>query len=250
MRVQTSRRLGGLLASLALAAAGCASSASDPAGPSLAIAVAPLNLQGVTDAVYEVRVVNGDGQEVWHRTLSSTGFGDGSGSLSYVGTCDAAASPNKVELVLSDLVTPGGSLVAGVDYINPAPAGAPLVKAVDCVADQDAAVTFDITFARAAQQGFFDVAVTLDDLFCSAKLDCQDEAGDPLLLLHDSTGARSDTAVMAFACTGGDGSDTHLYLSDVDLTCGVLPSRLIDAFLGRQCDGHRGGDCGPPPPRC
>jgi len=67
---------------------------------------------------------------------------------------------------------------------------------------------------RRANQGFFDVAVNFDDIFCSAKVDC------PSRLLHNpNTDLREATAVVALACTSGEGSPTYLHASDLTLTC-------------------------------
>ncbi|PKN56828.1 MAG: hypothetical protein CVU56_13995 [Deltaproteobacteria bacterium HGW-Deltaproteobacteria-14] len=207
----------------AFGVAGCVAPAvGDDGGARVAIDVAPLTLDDISNATYTLTVLNGAGALVWSRQVTSSAYGDGGGSVSYVGPCDADpdASSNKVQVVLDKLTGPSGDLVSGVDYINPAPAGAALEKTVVCQPNQDAAVTFDITFARAAQQGFFDVAVQFEDIFCSAKLDCQDDQGQPIKLLFDDGGQRAATAIFAFACTGGAGADTWLYLSDLSLDCG------------------------------
>ena len=70
------------------------------------------------------------------------------------------------------------------------------------IENTDVAVQFDITMARQADQGFFDVAVQFKDIFCSAKLDCQNADGSDLELLHTPAGARDMTVVLGFACTG------------------------------------------------
>ena len=207
----------------AMTFAGCIAEGPSPPSGALAIAVAPLRLDGVSDATYAITVKNHGGAVVWTRTLDSVGFGDGSGSLSYVGTCDASDNPNTVELVVANLEAGGVSLVSGVDWMNPAPAGDPLVREATCVANGDVAVTFDLTLARAAQQGFFDVAVGFEDVFCSAKLDCQKRVGGDLvdleLLANPLTGARDLTAVLAFACTAGPGQDTVLHMNPVSISC-------------------------------
>ena len=201
------------------------------AGPTVSIEVAPLALSGITDAEYRLTVANGLGQTVWTRDLRSTAMGDGAGSLSFVGPCDADAPDNVVALELLSLESGGVPLTAGVDYDNPAPAGSPVHKPALCTASADAAVTFDLTISRAATQGFFDVAVEFDDVFCSAKLDCvRAGTSTPLELLHDpATGERAQTAVLAFACTAGPGSDTALFLSDLTVTCdGASGSVVVD----------------------
>ena len=204
------------LSVLASALVACAAEPQPPAGPPLGVRVAPLSLSGLVDASYALTVRNSANEVVWTRAgLRSTAYGDGSGSLSYVGTCDAAASPNSVEVVVEGLYDAGG-LVPAATWMNPTPVS----LSVPCLADQDNAVDFDLTVVRAAQQGFFDVSVEFDDLFCSAKLDCQKGPGQPLELLFDpATGRRGQTAVVAFACTAGAGQETTLYLDDVLVTC-------------------------------
>ena len=211
---------------LAIAAASvllsaCAGSAPPPRGGGrLALDVAPLSLPGVTEATYAFTVKNAAGETVWAAgPLASTRYGDGAGALSYVGTCDAAGGLHRVELTLVSLTVAGeGTLESPRDYANPTQAAdgspAPIaLTGVPCSADADTPVRFDLTVMRAARQGFFDFAVTFDDIFCSAKVDCRPA------LLHDADGERGPTAVLAFACAAGVGEETHLYLSDLALTC-------------------------------
>ncbi|TNF24192.1 MAG: hypothetical protein EP329_25475, partial [Deltaproteobacteria bacterium] len=220
--------------SLALAAASpwsclAAEEAPAPSGR-VAIDVAALSLAGVADAEYTLTVTNGAGgagDVVWTRTLRSSSHGDGSGALSYVGTCDAATGVNSVILDLDALYDAGGA-IAPETYLDPTP----LTQEVSCVADRDTPVQFDLTVARQAQQGFFDVAVQFDDLFCSAKFDCCDPAtgtacagdgSDDIRLLFTADGVRGRTFVMALACTAGlDASVvTALVLDDLVLDCDV-----------------------------
>ena len=210
----------GLFAAASFAAVGCAGGgALGPAGPEVAISVAPLNLDGVGNARYTVTVLNGVDEVVWSRVIEADQFGDGAGSVSYVGPCDADASDNTVQLVVEALYDSQGGLIPASTWTNPTASG-PLSKDFTCLADRDVAVGFDLTLARAAQQGFFDVAVELDDVFCSAKLDCgaTTDVADDLLLLHDG-GVRSTTAVLGLACTAGPSSDTYLYLNSVIIEC-------------------------------
>jgi len=203
-------------------ASGCAGATDDGPTGRIDVAVAPLSLPGVSDAVYTLTVTNGGGDTVWSKQLSSSSYGDGAGSISYVGTCDASdgVADNTIALVLDSLTVDGGTtLTAGVDFANPAPAGDPVELVRTCVADQDVAVDFEITVARAAQQGFFDVAITLSDVFCSAKLDCQSASGPLELLSNPATGERDQTAVLGFACTAGPGQETWLYMDPVTVTC-------------------------------
>ncbi|TNF25192.1 MAG: hypothetical protein EP329_23520 [Deltaproteobacteria bacterium] len=209
------------------AASGCVEGGPpvDGAGAPLAISVAALSLPGITDADYTVTVTNGPdgaGEIVWQRAIDSIGYGDGGGSASIVGTCDADAGVNSVTLELDALYQGAGVLVDAATYLNPTP----ITKNVSCQANGDTQVVFDMTLARAAQQGFFDVAVSFEDVFCSAKLDCvRDGTADDLDLLHNPLlgGARDLTAVLAFACTGSPtATDTYLYMDDPVVTCSGL----------------------------
>ena len=209
-------------------------SVADPgATAQVAIAVAPLQLEGVTNARYTLTVRNGaggSGEVVWARTIDSNGYGDGAGSLSYVGPCDASTGTNTVTLDLDALYEGSGVLVDEATYRNPTPVS----RDITCVANADAAVTFDMTIARQAQQGFFDVAINFNDIFCSAKVDCG-PPGEPLTLVFDpDTNARVPTVVSAFACTDGDpaaGAATHLYRDDVVIRCGGV-SYSVSASAG------------------
>jgi hypothetical protein len=217
-----SYRIAGSLAVYATLA-GCIGAGPTPPRGRVAIAVAPLSLPGVVDADYTLTVTNaagGAGETVWTKALSSRGYGDGAGSLSYVGTCDAEAGINTVTLRLDALYDASGEL-APASYMNPTP----VAREVGCVEGADVAVRFDITLARRAEQGFFDVAVQFRDIFCSAKLDCERDGAD-LELVHDASGARGMTAVLGFACTGSLSGSTYLYFDDPVITCSGLTQEI------------------------
>jgi len=199
---------------------------SDP-GRKVAVAIAPLELPEVTDACFTLSVHNGTpgagGQLVWTQSgICADDFGDGTGSISYVGTCDASVpNDNVVSLVLEDLYRgrPPAPLL-GAGFVNPCPSDRPCRRSVTCQENTDAAVAFNLTVMRDANQGFFDIAVNFADIFCSAKFDCIDDEGGPLELLHDpATGKRAPTGVLGFACTAGPGETTWLHLDDVVITC-------------------------------
>ena len=196
----------------------------------LAIDVLPLSLEGIDDSCYDLIVTNGPGgggDVVWSQDdVCASRYGDGRGAIAYVGTCDAdVPGPHSVILELTGLYS-GGEPVA---FTNPcgAPDNAPCVVEAPCAPNADTPVVFDLTIARPARQGFFDVAVEFDDTFCSAKLDCVDEdLVSPLALLHDpSSGNRAPSVVMGLACTGGLAADTQLHLDGPALVCGeeVIP---------------------------
>jgi len=213
----------GLFVVCLLLAVSCDDGGPEAPGAEVAVAVAPLSLAGVTDADYRITVYNAGsatGEVVWERSgLTSDQYGDGAGSLAYVGPCDAETGTNSVELELTALYEGAGALIAADTYDNPTP----IVRDIVCSENTDVAVTFDITLARRAQQGFFDVAVNFDDVFCSAKLDCvRSGTSEPLELLHHPGGGRGLTAVLGFACTAdptAPSADTFLYMDDPTITC-------------------------------
>ena len=222
---------------------GC-SDGGAPGGPRLELAVAPLELAEVHDACYEISVYNvgrdalSEDALVWRQAgVCASRYGDDTGSIAYVGTCDASPDgrTNTVALVLEGLCAEAGcdvtdpedpdTLAVG-DYVNPCPAGEPCTLERPCSENADTEVTFNLTIMRRANQGFFDIAVNFEDVFCSAKLDCVPT------LLHRPDGTRDLTAVLAFACTAGPGDDTCLYADDVVLDCGEAGSWSVDPSAG------------------
>jgi len=210
------------LLALPIAAPACLESPPEESpGARIALDVAALSYPGVTNATYTLEVRNKSGQTVFTRDLDSIGYGGGDGSVSYVGPCDAepTENPNTVSLTLTGLYAGagGGSEIPASTYNNPGT----LTRSATCSPNADTPVSFDVTLARAANQGFFDVAIAFDNIFCSAKLDCVDQDGDTLLLLHQSDGSRGRTAVLGLACTGdvNTGGDTWLYRDPVVVTC-------------------------------
>ncbi|MFO0749958.1 MAG: hypothetical protein U1F43_30460 [Myxococcota bacterium] len=264
-------RIPTLLCGLCVLAPACSSSEGPSAdGSTLTITVAPLNLTAVRDVVWDLEVVNGATPPavVWHARITSSRFGDGVGSASYVGSCDASpdARDNRVRLWVvgvyaAPVAAPGafGSAppAGSLAFQNPTPYdptattwAAPLAQPALCSENADTPVRFDVALLRPAQQGFFDIAVDFNDVFCSAKLDCciEDANGacaSDLKLLFDGAGQRQTTFVLAFACTGGVGSDvdTTLYFDDLELDC-TDPAAGFSADLvlnpardaGNQCD--------------
>jgi hypothetical protein len=182
----------------------------------VSINVAPLKLSGVGRADYAISVST-PGGPVWSQAhIDSDRYGDGRGSISYVGPCDASAPAHTVTLVLNALYDENNEPIDADSYRNPTPISMP----VTCLPNRDVPVNFDLVILRDAQQGFFDIAVSFDDLFCSAKLDCEDDEGNDLHLLHDGD-KRGTTLVLAFACTAGPEADvdTWLYLDDIVVDC-------------------------------
>jgi len=297
--------------------AGCANETPDNGfdGPAVDMQFAALNLTGVGDVVWDIQVVNADTETVWEARIASSQYGDGAGSASYVGPCDADttgitngvcdtvttnlctapstmvgractadadcnANENTVNVwvvgVYDDAVQDAGAFEAthaagvtpgtanAVPFQNPTTAADPLEQVAACLENQDAFVQFDVALMRPAQQGFFDIAVNFNNIFCSAKFDCGYEtaavAGDcntgacvngtvldqpnttcadetdcvnleRINLLHDASG-RNTTFILGFACTAGadsvgqDNKTTELYLDDLAMTCGASGSEV------------------------
>lgn len=231
-----------LLSTVCTLAAACGERHPANERPALTIAVAPLMLSGLEDVCYELTVLAEDLQPVWSEApLCADRFGDLTSAISYVGTCDAS-DPNQdgvaeatvvlriLGLYGPDGADPGDDPDPLTDWRNPCapPHAANGCRVVTrCRDNADNLVTFDLTVMRDAKQGFFDVAVNFDDIFCSAKVDCAYAPdGRPIELVIDpATGRRVRTVVWAFACTDGDpggpaASSTHLYMDQLELDCG------------------------------
>jgi len=253
-------------------------------GPAVQIEISALQLDSVADVVWDLSVTSrGDAtpETVTTRRITSSQYGDGAGDASYISPCDAGGlggtCPNDVEVLLigvyGDTVSAPGSFAGAAPLDDSA---APpetiqnpgtLSRSFTCSDNQDTLVAFDVTVLRNASQGFFDIAVNFDDIFCSAKFDCCDwDAGaacttacdtdndcggsqtcqgasegaqgtccgacqGDIELLYDASGARSTTFVLGFACAAGatQATETHLFLDDIRIDCtdGVGTTRTL-----------------------
>ncbi len=248
------KRLACVIPLFVATAAGC--SRSGPDGPGVSIGVAPLSLPGISDVCYTLEVQNDAGQTVWSRpNVCSSKFGNNIGDITYIGTCDAqdndvptdGTATNTVTLTIENLYTgnplnnaqvavadsewdnpcgkyrPGSTFGDDVDG-NPATPNVndnadgygPCQLTFPCLENQDVAVEFNLTIMRDANQGFFDIAVEFEDVFCSAKLDC-----GKTLLFDPISGERvpNGTHVFGFACTAGQGTNTVLNLGEYHVQC-------------------------------
>ena len=225
-------------------------------GPGVEITAAALNLAGVGDVVWDLEVVNGSTETVWQRRVTSSGYGDSAGSASYVGPCDAQDNTNSVRVWVvgvydGDVSTANaGAFASGADsavvgtalpFQNPTSPGAAgaLARPFECLEGQDVAVQFDVALMRPAQQGFFDIAVNFNNIFCAAKFDCCEdtnqngcEAGEDIALLFTAGAGRGRTMVLGFACTAGtdDGVATTLYMDDLAFDCSPGVAGFQTAF--------------------
>lgn len=255
-----------VLALIVVAGAGCMGPERERGeGPTLTVSAGALSLAGVGDVVWDVEVVNGAAQPgvVWRQRFASSRFGDGAGSATYVGPCDASSgvSNHTVKLwvvgVYAGPVTATGEFAGGsgvgvvgtaLPFENPSATG-PLLKTAECRPNADTPVRFDVAIMRPAEQGFFDIAVNFNDIFCSAKFDCctentQGACVSDLALLHDGDGDRSSTFVLGFACTAGPraGAETELYLDALELDC-TSPADGFSADLVIDPAGPGGNQC-------
>jgi hypothetical protein len=224
--------------------------------PTINLAVAPLNLPGVGVACYDATVTTATGT-VWvqgdpaltllghdqalpaRATGTSVGSSDASalcsdkygnsagGDISYIGPCDASLEAdtdprpgvqNTVTLWVDGLYNATKTAELG-EWQDPCPSGCEL--SIDCAENQDSQVQFNLTVLRQAKQGFFDIAVSFNDIFCSAKFDTCYEGDEQIGLLHGDDGERDWTGVFGFACTAGSGDAvTKLLYSDIAVECG------------------------------
>ena len=227
------------------------SGAQGPPRSSFELAVAPLALVGIDYACYDLRVTGptgtvvtlGDPERAYTEgdddTVCSWQYGNrGGGDIGYVAPCDAddgdgdGRATNSVTLWVDGLYRDAdGDHDAAEDdrlddWQDPCAAGCTLD--VPCSENRDTAVEFNLTVVRDAKQGFFDIGVNFADIFCSAKLDCHDA-----LLHNPSTGERDTTAVIAFACTAGEGDTTTLYMNDIRVECaGSGETHYVNPALG------------------
>jgi hypothetical protein len=232
-------------------------------GTGIAVSVAPLTLESLSDACYSFVVVNGNDELVVGRgpgavasqwgasvtgsamnTVCASQFGNGDGGdVSYVAPCDADQAAHDVTLWVDALcdsaadplllnkagdanweaASPNnGSTICDEiqPYQNPC-GSAGCTLPVTCVENADTPVTFNFTIMGQADQGFFDIAVNFDDVFCSAKLDTCNTQGEAIRLSFDSEGNRINSAVLAVACSAGPGSDVTTFLTHslVEVAC-------------------------------
>ena len=249
---------------MGLAFAGCAGEGGSE-GRGVTVAVAPLTLPGVSDVCYTLEVQNDVGQSVWSEEhVCSSQYGNSVGAITYIGPCDAldnaptdGSAKNTVTLTIENIYTsdvdpdnytlgaiaddewdnpcgryrPGSQY--GSDVAQNADGFGPCQLSFECIENADVEVEFNVTIMRDANQGFFDIAVNFEDVFCSAKFDScygEDAGADPIELLFDAEGERAWTSVFGFACTAGPGADidTHLMFSRIQIVCDDVVRAEID----------------------
>jgi hypothetical protein len=247
-----------VLGAAALVLGGCAQ--GNPEGPDdfgyngtgIQVSIAPLTLDTLSDACYSFQINNEQGDLVVARgpqsaaggsgdstanAVCASRFGNGDGGdISYVAPCDAQPTPNDTDAVNTHTVTLWvDALCLGPDaenvgadcdeiqsYVDPCPSGCSL--AVACAENADTPVTFNFTIMGQADQGFFDVAVNFDDVFCSAKLDDCNTLDQPIELVFDPNPL---VQTSSFPCIHADGCAADGSAFDPNATPPVL--------WGQQC---------------
>ncbi|TNF25337.1 MAG: hypothetical protein EP329_23210, partial [Deltaproteobacteria bacterium] len=213
-----------VISSLALAA-GLACGGGESTAPSrVQLSILPLTLPGVGTVVYDLQVDYLDGGGVWQPVTTVQDVTSISGgSASYVGPCVAGdPDASRVTVTVQSISDVNGQ---PMDIVLPPP----ITETFTCVENADTSVVVDVYVALAASQGFLDLGVSFEDLFCSAKVDC-----NPELLEHPTSGTRGPTLVTGFACTGGaDAAPEDNYIAFVDayLCCSDGVTSLCTALL-------------------
>ncbi len=213
-------------------------------GPGLEIRVQPLQFDSVLKVCYDIAVYDGIGTLLWQAgvpnlnwdqgdptTICSDEFGTGSGGdIQYIGDCDPTFNPNAIAITIDGIYTINGRLEDDVDWLPTCTVADPCFQYVECLPDGNVLVEFNILVMRSANQGFFDIAVKFDDVFCSAKVDCTyDAAGtEPIMAVHHD-GLERQTAVVGLACTAGPDTTEEdiasvLHVNDVRIACGDIQS--------------------------
>jgi hypothetical protein len=194
-------------AMVAVFTVGCESQSEEP---TVRVQVGQLSLPSISDAVWTIKM-SGPTGPLWEETINSAAYGDGKGSISYVGPCDASADgQNTITLELVELVP-----LTAADWVSPGP----MTRTFTCASNADTLVEFDVTVLRDANMGFADIAVNFEDIFCSAKFDCVDDNNTPIEFVPDASGVRRPSAVLAVACSGDTNADLRLYTNDAVITC-------------------------------
>ncbi|PKN57038.1 MAG: hypothetical protein CVU56_12925, partial [Deltaproteobacteria bacterium HGW-Deltaproteobacteria-14] len=196
---------------VALATLGVTACSETPRPSRIQLTVLPLELAGVGVVTYDLQVEYLDGGS-WQPVVQVAGLDSiAGGGLSYVGPCVAGgADESRVTVTVTSITGLGGQ---PLDIVLPPP----VQEAFTCAENADTFVSVDVYVALAASQGFLDLSVSFEDIFCSAKVDCA-----PALLQHPTTGERGPTLVTGFACTGGadaDPEDNYVGFTDAYLCC-------------------------------
>lgn len=198
------------LAASATFASSCTDSPIDQPSGEVQIAIAPLDFPDIVGATFELTIFDSLDTVIYYNpAVSSDEFGTPDGRTVYVAPCSAGHSPtpgvgapgtevNTVRVRLLEV------RIAGGQRLTPSKGDAIFPPAVSrdvvCTENADVRADFLLTIARRAQQGFVDVVMQVQDIFCSTKLSCEQQ----LMADPRSPYTPGPTLVTGFACTDGE----------------------------------------------
>lgn len=215
------------VAASATFASSCTDSPIDRPSGEVQIAIAPLEFPDIVGATFELTIFDSLNTAIYYNpAVSSDEYGTPDGRTLFVAPCSAGHSPtpgvgapgteiNTVRIRLLEVRIEGGQRLTPSkgDAIFP-PA---VSRDVLCTENADVRADFLLTIARRAQQGFVDVVVQIQDIFCSTKVSCEQR----LMADPESPYTPGPTLVTGFACTDGEESapGTHYVGFTGELCC-------------------------------
>ncbi len=209
-------------------------------GAGITIAVAPLDGSGIGVACFDLQVTTELGT-LWEKgdpainyldsdddTICSDDHGNaGGGSIRWVGSCDAqdaadtdpngrAGVQNSVTLWFDGIYNEAKTAETAGVYDPCGTAGCTLE--FDCIANTDTLAEFNFTVIRDAENGFFDIAVRFDNIYCASKYDDCYSNNQDITLFSDDDGDHK-TGVYALACTAPFGKEVDLHYGNLAVVC-------------------------------
>lgn len=226
-------------------APGCSDTAPSQGetGTGVALIVAPLDSAPLGIACYDFQVST-QTSTLWSRgdttltkdsgdtdTVCSDDYGNNNlGSVRFVGACDAnsgADTDSVTDGVQNDVTLwfdgiyqkdSGGLYTPVTGWDDPCGATGCTIH-VDCVPNADTPAEFNFTLVRGSSQGFFDIAVRFESMFCSSKLDTCYDGTKHVEQMFNADGSSAWTAVLGLSCTSPAGSDINLHYGQIAVTC-------------------------------
>ena len=226
---------GVLLCCVAASAAACGDAGSGTGGPipagegRIALNVAPFELPDVERVLFRIEVATPVDNAMQTVVEKNGVLSDGpKGALTWIAPCDASGPDGQKQAqVTVEVLQVQGEGGAPLEAMLPPP----LIKQFVCRSGADTPVTFDISVMRPARSGFTDLIVDIDQVFCSAKADCDPE------LVPDDAGVRGVGLVTGLACTENvlgapDLQQTLVYAADLRCEDPADITRATEHFTG------------------
>lgn len=226
----------------------CADTGAPTVTTGFEVTVAPLELVGIGDACYRIQIAGASSTVVDLPEVCASDYGNSTGGdITYIAPCDASLDADTdagdgSEPGVQNLVTVWPTLfddegVALTDWENPCntdddAAIEGCVLEMTCKENADTLVEFNFTIMRDAQQGFFDVAVNFEDIFCSAKLDsCYDVVpGATTYSTQDFT--YNEGTVTATQYTSAGGKSVYIYWTGTQWAVFEVPGGFMQLLDG------------------